>query len=309
MSGSNSLGRSALWLGNAGHYLHPHGRSWKAVLQEIARKLKLHDEITEDIPFLLQFEGLSSRNPKKSSFRDTQIKSIVAQQVIELPPHPFLKELVSLPFNEFLTTNYDYAIERAISGSLAIGVEEAPKAEILYSAFRRRKLGAQRVWHVHGEAEHPDTIMLGFEHYAGQLAKLRTLWATAKATKAIAQGHKNWVSGNVENWTQIFFSHNVHVLGFGCDFSEIVFWWIITYRSRVERMIRKQGRDNRLGNLTVHLMNGESDAERFTRCDQLNQAKKRALESLGCKVLEHTSQDGYSQCWTLAVECLRAATQ
>ncbi len=35
------------------------------------------------------------------------------------------------------------------------------------------------------------------------------------------------------SWVDLFFSHDIHIVGLGLDFIEIHLWWLLTYRSRV----------------------------------------------------------------------------
>lgn len=79
-------------------------------------------------------------------------------------------KLTALPIQTILTTNYDYAIERSIASDFQ------PKRitnETTYSLRRYQNVGSKHIFHIHGECRYPQSICLGYEHYAGTLQYIR----------------------------------------------------------------------------------------------------------------------------------------
>lgn len=72
-----------------------------------------------------------------------------------------------------MTTNYDYTLQGTnLLKNTGVVVER------LYSVFRRNELNGTNYWHLHGEANQPMSINLGFEHYCGQLQNMRNYVVT-----------------------------------------------------------------------------------------------------------------------------------
>ena len=36
-----------------------------------------------------------------------------------------------------------------------------------------------------------------------------------------------------ESWIDLFFTHNIHIIGLALDFVESDIWWLLTYRARL----------------------------------------------------------------------------
>ena len=76
--------------------------------------------------------------------------------------------------------------------------------------------------------------MLGYDHYAGNLQKIRNyitasirhdnqrLESIIKSDRRDPESLENPIS-----WVDLFLTRNVHILGFGLDFSELDIWWLL----------------------------------------------------------------------------------
>ena len=98
-----------------------------------------------------------------------------------LPAKSIYKCLLELPVEEFITTNYDYAIEKVLESTF---VPRYVTRERLYSRYRTQSAGGKTVTHIHGECAYPESICLGFEQYAGTLEKIRSMLTTSTEVKA-----------------------------------------------------------------------------------------------------------------------------
>ena len=94
------------------------------------------------------------------------------------------------------------------------------------------------IWHIHGEVNVPNSITLGYEHYAGYLQHLRAYLVTGtKSTyknyqfvPIITRIGKNAIK--FDSWVDFFFRKDIHIVGFTFDYIEMELWWLLTYRAR-----------------------------------------------------------------------------
>ena len=154
---------------------------------------------------------------------------------ISAEPSAYHRRLISASVRHILTANYDYALEK---GASTRHQRSNMQPETKYSLFRRRAAGSKLFWHIHGEAEVPNTITLGYDQYSGYLQKIRS-YATSERTgekgSPFKRGHLDFDlgEGGVYSWLDVFFRDDIHVVGLGLDFTEIDLWWAVTYKRRL----------------------------------------------------------------------------
>ncbi|MCQ2256635.1 MAG: SIR2 family protein [Bacteroidaceae bacterium] len=164
------------------------------------------------------------------------------------------------PYQNIITTNYDYGIERALEHIGYIFQYEKNREE-KYSTYRRKcyKKGEQTVivWHIHGEGhgkgDSPKSIMLGYDHYCATTSRIQSYVKNGVVrnyvvNKELKEKHRetkihympfimeeqgrNWDPASITTWIDTFFFSDMHIIGFGMDFSEIDIWWILNKRKR-----------------------------------------------------------------------------
>ncbi len=269
------------------------GRSWHNVLEELS-KLAGKPELAKDSnvkPFAILYEAIVAAqvlNGDKSAER--LVKEHVAQWVTEVHRNDYHGHVESLGCRHILTTNYDYNLgPEAKSANI--------KPETKYSVFRRHVQGATSVWMIHGEAKKPDTIMLGYEHYAGAVQKLRNYLYSGKNgplpySSPFMKGEEDFDSnGDTYSWVDIFLRDDIHILGLGLDYTEIELWWLIALKARLKR--EKTGLN--VGSTTFYF---------FYRGDARSAAAKtQLLESLGVTVhLRQVQRKNYAVHYDWALE-------
>lgn len=223
--------KTALLIGNGLNRCYEHqnpGISWYALLQNIAKTY--HVDFIDQNSFPLEFECLVNSICAATGMTSDKVieeaKTAIAKNVASIGPvadslqHRFMQ----LPISEIMTTNYDYVLERAISPDAII---RSGSRERKYNLDRCSAIQKKRFYHIHGEAIKPDTLCLGFEHYAGSLAKMRDHVKNAKFADNIAHGFLPVGS----SWVDLMFTHDVHIVGLALDVCEIDLWWLLTYRA------------------------------------------------------------------------------
>lgn len=172
-------------------------------------------------------------------------REMVAQQMGELRHNSFHKRLTEMAVDNILTTNYDYCLEAAARSQRQPA--NFHTEETKYSLFRRIICGEKSFWHIHGELDHPGTIMLGHDHYVESCAQIRRYTTykdgvSYKSTGALRQRFKaskvNLRDGKPYSWVDLLMLTHLHVIGFSMDFSETDMWYLISYKNRLQRTKR-----------------------------------------------------------------------
>lgn len=226
--------KNALFFGNGLNQCQSSGPSWNKLLQSIADEYQI--EYLPGAPMALEFERMANdvlAKTKKPSYQIYEkIKAKIAAGLLQSAPAPIHRWFIRLPVNTILTTNYDYTLEAALTPRFRETMRSPNTQESKYSLKRRLDVEGKHFYHVHGEADRPTTLCLGYEHYAGYLEKMRNQLnrKSAKDTHILAQ----LIQGSRPpsgQWTELFFTHNIYIVGFGLDQSEMDLWWLLTYRA------------------------------------------------------------------------------
>lgn len=258
-----------LLIGNGFNRLHSDKFEWKEILECANDAEKLN--IAGDVPYTHIYERLylniieNCTIDAKDKAGETELKQTIFNKLESLAksefqtreyPKQYEKLFINgiCPFQNVLTTNYDYGLENALK---AFGYEviEEKKAEDIYSTSRKKTLCKKdsyiNVWHIHGEGkgkkDSPKSIMLGYDHYCTTLSRIEKYLKSGMIGKNKLypdsyQGEKchymPWLmnegvySSNFETWIDAFFLTDIHIIGFGMGFTEIDLWWLLNKRQR-----------------------------------------------------------------------------
>lgn len=210
--------------------------SWDNLLQKLAADIgfTIDEEKKKQFPLLYEEIFLTGANLKRKGVSETQLKKSICDNISQIKKHPLYDVLRALPTDDIITTNYDFSIE-----GFEPKKNEGIVKETLYSVFRHYRAGNKRVWHVHGDRLHPNSVNLGFEHYSGQLQNIRNYVATG--TQYVAKKYqlpliKRLETGALDgsSWLDLFFTTDIHIIGLTLGFVETDLWWLLTYRARIK---------------------------------------------------------------------------
>ena len=229
---------SAILIGNDVNNVSP-GYDWAQLLAEVVEfvgaKGKL-SVINEQFP--LFYEEIWAYATTTRSRSEDDIKHFIAEKVQRIRPNEIHEALIDLGTKEVLTTNYEFTLEQSRSGVAEKLDNKGIVSERRYSLFRHYTCNGSRFWHIHGDATHPASIALGYEHYSGYLQNMRNYIVTGTGESyrkvRLEPLVKRLKRGDIEpnSWLDLIFSHDVHIVGLGLDFVEIHLWWLLTYRAR-----------------------------------------------------------------------------
>lgn len=232
-----------LFLGNSINQLHNGAMTWKGLLEKVKNEAKIVIDLDDRKSNTLLFEEMAfaienGKGPIEDNIH--QLKVMLAKNAIDLEPHQQIIDLVNCGhYQHYMTTNYDYCIEKCmVSGYNGINgkANKRPK----YSMNRYNLVGKSKVWHLHGEcnngyngsiASYPEaSILIGFEHYSDYLEKVHRM-----VKDDTGKGLGELMDKAKENWVHLFFSRDIDIMGFGMDYAENHLWFLLNFRARLLR--------------------------------------------------------------------------
>lgn len=154
----------------------------------------------------------------------------------------FIRSLLDTGVDVVLTTNYSLEFEKStIEGfteNKAYHCYKKPRTQ----NTRQELFGIHQctelpygdfplLWHIHGTALRKDSLIMG-QLYYGQLLSEVTERAAAVNKKYQKAVHRK-LPLRLESWIDYFLIGDIHIFGFGLDFSESDLWWLLSYKKSV----------------------------------------------------------------------------
>ncbi len=238
--GNNKMKPNILLLGNGINRAFGES-SWEDVINGLSTgefdcAQKWMKEINK-LPFGLQTVVISSDSVSDGMCRLSK----------KLMPHKLkddhallLRSLASLPFDAVLTTNYSYEIETALQPDFIVKsgcsskyrkkTMDGNKSQEQFGLFRYYDVAGRNIWHIHGEAAHPSSMVMGHYYYGKILSEIqKRIPNLIREYKIACKNGKQFIP---RSWVDYFMIGNVHVLGFGMDPSEMDIWWLVNCKKR-----------------------------------------------------------------------------
>ena len=153
-----------------------------------------------------------------------------------------IQKFASLPVDAILTTNYTYEIETALCSDFTCKVGRSSKfrkkAYTSAGKYETNQLHTYLsvdkdkpcIWHVHGEAAKPDTMVIGHYYYGKLLAKIQQY--VSKLLARYSSCHSQGREFEWHSWVDYFLLSDVYIVGLGLDLSEMDLWWLINCKKR-----------------------------------------------------------------------------
>jgi len=223
------------------------------LLDELIKATGRSEVITyrEEKPFTLLYEEIYLRTLKHLQSKEIRLKEKIANLVLsKFTPNEFHTKFLNLNVEHILTTNYDYNLERSSYNDH--GKAANVLTERKYNLFRRRNVNGRYIWHIHGEADAPNSITLGHEHYVGYLQKMgnylkdkitskrKGVYKEIRSPIQKAIHKREEIRAFDKNktiylWVDLFLMNDVYILGLSLDYTEIDLWWLMIFKERLKK--------------------------------------------------------------------------
>ncbi|MGY4534636.1 hypothetical protein ACVW0Y_003778 [Pseudomonas sp. TE3786] len=222
-------------------------KPWTEILEELAIQFDAADLIPQikSKPLSMFIEELSARSAQRFRHAEMAVKIEFAKLLEQINPID-AHERVCSPFKVIMTTNYDFTAEEAFVGPMHHPAFLARESR--YSLFRRHQAGDKDIWHVHGDISNPGSMLLGFDHYAGNLQRIRNYvtgtielaGGSRRVSSPVKAGNHAFLeTHSVYSWIDYFLRDHIHIVGLGMDFTEIDLWWLLLHKRRRDRQSGK----------------------------------------------------------------------
>ncbi len=150
-----------------------------------------------------------------------------------------LRTILEAGFDDILTTNYSYELEIAASDKTEVSdyylnqirrtTKKDRKAEgrLFVHTYNEvtYKGVSNRIWHIHGAAKNPSSMVIGHPYYGELISKYNDY------LKSVGNGYV--LNPDLDNsWIDSFIMGEVYILGLSLDPSEMDLWWLIDRKCR-----------------------------------------------------------------------------
>ena len=258
--------------------------SWDEMLKNIKEEnITEQDlEIIKNLPYPLQAVAITKDqvDKKLEDFSEELVKIEITDE-----QQSMIRSLLECNFDAILTTNYTYEIEKSIDPEFSCKPKsrcKCRKKDVIdkYLTSKEKQYGLYRymhleksdkqynIWHIHGEAARPESMVLGHYYYGKLLSTVQNV-----VSKYMKKYHAKSEKIRLQNWVDYFLMGDVYILGFGLDLSEMDIWWLINCKKR----------NNPEGK--VYYIEPNMDLEK-------NVGKKVLLQTYGVEIITELVNDG-----------------
>ena len=218
----------------------------------------------------------------------------------------FYQKILELPCDDVLTTNYGFELEEtsyeteiiskykvnAITDFIkARGRNKAEPNKFMYTyQSAGEKYNDKRIWHIHGHAKNPSSMIIGHGYYGRMLHKIIEY---VNSNEGRYRFGENEVL-SVKSWVDAFLFSDVYVLGFSYDFAEMDLWWLLDQKKN-----GKYGRD--AGKLWFYEPYHNSNWIKY----EMMKSYGAEVRNLGVKLKKTNDDHTYKEFYLKAIEDIR----
>lgn len=243
------------------------------------------------------------------------------ESFVNCPPElgGYLRQLLALDFDYILTTNYGYELEATLLKSPCSRKESIEKLQcytqvrraqpkFMLNTFNRVKRDGKYydIWHIHGEARKPDSMIIGHNYYGRLLEHIVNRVNQSEEFRQIVRDFRKGKPVRVGSWVDAFMVGDVYILGLGLGFSETDLWWLIDQKWLWREL---GGRTtyfaNRVGEEISNPCPLKKDHSCSTAADYVaeDECHRLMMQAKGVRWQELRAQD-YRECYRKAYEIM-----
>lgn len=144
-----------------------------------------------------------------------------------------------------LSTNYNRSVDNLIAYKHPMVKKFERVSEKYHSLFRAQTDGNKIFWKIHGDVQKPGSILLGYNQYAKYMGQVKDYLYKGIQFAHMDEPVRSPLVGKKPNfnfekncelysWVDVFLKDQIHIIGLGLDFSEIVLWWLISEKASLQ---------------------------------------------------------------------------
>lgn len=301
---------AVLLLGNGINNLD-NENSWNELLDDIISSIGKNNVIDRNNrSLLLLYEEICSRVMNYTSYNEDDIKDKIIQSLKKIEPNKRYETIRNLGFTDILTTNYEYTLTPEANGIFT--------RETKHNLRRFQKYGNITVWHIHGEINNPNSIIIGYRHYMSSIDNIK---------KAIKRHRENEKMKKGPTWIDIFLNNDIYILGLTLSLEEHDLWYLLAYRNKniqenkieknkIEKnkivfLKRKESKSSDILKDSIEKYCTTQSNECISNIEQQaikqskNKEKEKMLKIFGVEIKEIDNTANYEEYYDKAIEYLR----
>lgn len=262
--------------------------SWESVIQSLSTEFGIPVNDLSSKPLPLVFEKIRLQLIRDQINPNVLLKHIVKLMDCDFYTHNQLADIFGGITKNILTTNYNdplvslHAFNFPVSAKYHMEIDEK-----YHSLFRAQTDGKKTLWKIHGDTVRPNSILLGYTQYAKYMGQIKDYLYKGIKYKNIDQPLQSPLMGkkpnfnfdkpdNLYSWVDLFLRDQIHIVGLGLDFCEIILWWLIS-----EKMSLQARFPSKIGGINYYSINIPNKIKPVPQ-----QCVRSMLEDLGARVIE-----------------------
>lgn len=221
-----------LFVGNGLNRTLENGISWS----DLMARLGSHASSEQSAPFPIEYEAIAAQRSNMLGNRGDAYKQLRVElsELIQDQSTEGSKVYSSfrdIPFDHFVTTNYDCTFESMYDRIESYDVKVGSSRNILKPIT---KANHADFYHAHGVAKWRNTLCLGHDHYASLIGKIRNeLRLKDNCEYAFLRSLILGAEKSTTTWPEYLFTNDVAIVGLGLEYCESDLWWLLSLRASI----------------------------------------------------------------------------
>lgn len=276
---------------------------WNDIIDKCS-KSDFNDNLTDDVPYSIR---ANVKCDILDSVRQTKYKETLEKIKYGYKNKEVLEELLSIPFDAILTSNYTYQIEETVSEGYINLSDKTKNTKYCFTTQKNKKDKGNLyiynhmkygdvihdIWHIHGEMRRKSSIILTHDEYARNINRI--IEYTHKRGYNMKSSSEEGFEYHFKSWVDYFILGDLYILGFGFDYSEFDMWWLLNRRLR-----------EKSGTGKVFFYENKLKTDKTGEANKTKEADKiKALKNLNVEWVDLGHEDDYTIFYRKAVENIK----
>lgn len=210
--------------------------TWDEIINEFAKEYvpQLDHELLKKLPYNMQIVAATHDSVDISM---VELCRKLREITLDDEQKVFGRRILELPFDRIITTNYTYELERSVSKQKLFrnrytGSRKRRSSDMTLFGYIPVKIDGEekQIWHVHGHACAPNSVIMGHYFYGKLLARIQRHIPDMLKYLRICRSYKK--EFEIRSWVDSFMTDDVYMVGFGMDLCESDIWWLVCCKKR-----------------------------------------------------------------------------